>query len=60
MNKPFLRPLLDNEVIIYDQAFNDSLQNKLLFSFQYDVALAITRGIRGSLTEKLHQELGLK
>ena len=57
--KFFVRPHVDYGDIIYDQAYNASFQKKLE-SLQYNAALAITGAIRGSSTEKLYDELGLK
>ena len=55
----FIRPHLDYEDIIYDQAYNVSFHQKLE-SIQYNSALAITGAIRGTSAEKLYNELGLK
>ena len=57
--KSFLRPHLDYGDVIYDHAFNESFQNKLV-SVQYNAALAITGAIRGSSREKFYEELGLE
>ena len=57
--KCFIRPHLDYEDIIYDQAYNLSFHQKLE-SIQYNAALALTGAIRGSSREKLCQELGLE
>ena len=57
--KSFIRPHLDYKDIIYDQAYNVSFHQKLE-SIQYNSALAITSAIRGTSTEKLHNELALK
>ena len=46
--KSFLRPHLDYGDVIYDHAFNESFQNKLV-SVQYNAAL-----------EKFYEELGLE
>ena len=50
--KSFLRPHLDYGDVIYDLAFNKSVQ--------YNAAVAIKGAIRGSSREKLYQELGLE
>ena len=57
INKSFVRPHLDCGDIIYDQPNNASLSNKIE-SVQYKAVLAITRAIKGTSKEKLHQELG--
>ena len=57
--KSFVRPHLDYGDIIYDKAFNESFHAKLE-SLQYNAALAITRAIRGSSSEKVYEELGLE
>ena len=57
--KLFIRPHLDYGDIIYDKAFNESFHAKLE-SLQYNATLAITGAIRGSSTEKMYEELGLK
>ena len=54
--KSFLRPNLDYGYVIYDRAFNESFQSKLE-SVRYNVALAITRAIKGSSREKLYQDI---
>ena len=46
--KRFIRPHLDYGDIIYDQAYNASLHQKLL---QYNACLAITEAIRGTSRE---------
>ena len=56
--KSFLRPRLDYGDVIYDHTFKESFQNKLE-SVQHNAALAVRGAIRGSLREKLYQELGL-
>ena len=50
---------LDYSSILYDQAYNNSFQNKIE-PFQYNAVLAITSAIIGSSGEKLHQEFGLE
>ena len=57
--KFFVRPHLDFEDILYDQAFNNSFHEKLEL-IQYNAALAITGTIRSSSGEKLYQELGFE
>ena len=56
--KSFVRPHLDYGDIIYDQSNNVSLSDKTE-SVQYNAALAITVAIKGTLQEKLYQQLGL-
>ena len=56
--KSFLRPRLDYGDVIYDHTFKESFQNELE-SVQHNAALAVRGAIRGSLREKLYQELGL-
>ena len=55
----FVRPHLDYGDIIYDQAHNASLHQKL-GSHQNNASLAITGAIRGSSREKLYQEPGFE
>ena len=50
---------LDYEDVLYDQTFSSSLNNRLE-SLQYNACLAIAAAIRGTLKEKLYQELGLE
>ena len=57
--KAFIRPHLDYGDVIYDRAFNESFHQRLE-SIQYNAAIAITGTIRGTLSEKLFQELGLE
>ena len=57
--KLFARPHLDYGDIIYDQTFNESFHQRIE-SIQYNAAIAITVAIRGTSSEKLHQELGLE
>ena len=57
--KSFIRPYLDNGDILYDKAFNACFHQKIE-SIQYNACLAITGAIRGSLREKIYQELGLE
>ena len=57
--KAFLRPLIDNGDIIYDQPHNEAFCEKIE-SVQYKAALAITGAIQGTSREKIYQELGLE
>ena len=56
--KIFIKSQLAYADVIYDQAYYSSFLEKLE-SFQYNACLALTRAIRGILSEQLHQELGL-
>ena len=47
------------EDIMYHKGFNESFHVKLE-SLQYNATLAITGAIRGSSTENIYGELGLK
>ena len=53
--KSFIRPHLD--LIIYDQPFNNSFQNKIE-SIQYNACLAITGAVKGTSKERPYEELG--
>ena len=57
--KTFIRSRLDYADIIYDQAYNSALHDKLE-SIQYSACLVITGAIRGTLAEKIYQKLGLE
>ena len=57
--KAFVRPHLDYDDALYDQAFNNSFHAKME-SIQYNVCLAITGAIRSTSREKICQELGLE
>ena len=57
--KAFPRHHLDYEDILYDQAFNNSFNDRLE-SIQYKACLAITEAIRGMSREKLYQKLVLE
>ena len=57
--KSFARPHLDYGDIIDHKAYNKSFKSKVE-AIQYNAALAITGEIKGSLREKLYQELGLE
>ena len=58
MYKSFISLHLDYSDIIYDEAYNTSLHQKLEL-LQYKTCLAITVAIRGTSWEKLYEELGL-
>ena len=57
--KSFVRPHLDYDDIIYDQAQTKSFCN-ILESIQYKAVLAITGAIGGTSKTKLYKELGLE
>ena len=57
--KAFIRPHLDYDDILYDQAYNMSFHHNLE-SIQYNACLSITGAIRGTSKEKLYQEIGLE
>ena len=57
--KSFIRPHFDYGDVIYDRAYNESLHQNFE-SLQYSAAIAITRAIRETSSEKLFQELGLE
>ena len=57
--KAFIRPHLDYDDVLYDQAFDHSFHPKIE-SIQYNACLAITGAIRGTSREKIYQELGLE
>ena len=57
--KSFVRPHLDYGDVIYDQLNHSRLSDKIE-TVQYNAALAITGAIRGTLKEKLYQDLGLE
>ena len=59
INKSFIRPHLDYEDLIFDQAYNKSFHEGF-GSLQYNSLLAITGAIRGTSKEKFYQELGLE
>ena len=59
LNKVFVCLQLDYDDIIYDQAHNVSLHQKLE-SLQYSACLAITGAIRRSSSEKIYQKLGFE
>ena len=57
--KTFIRLHLDYGDVIQDRTFNESFHQRPQ-SIQYNAAIAITRTIRGTSSEKLFQELGLE
>ena len=57
--KSFIRAHLDYGDIIYDQSFNNSLQNKIE-SIEYNASLAIIDPIRRTCKESLYEELRLE
>ena len=57
--KAFIWSHLDYGDVLYDQAFNNSFNEKLE-SFEYKACLALTGAIRGTSKEKIYQELGLE
>ena len=57
--KAFVRPHLDCDDVLYDQAFNASFHEKLE-SIQYNACLALIGTIRGTSKEKIYRELGLE
>ena len=57
--KALVRPHLDYDDVLYDQAFNNSFHAKME-SIQHNVCLAITGAIPGTSREKTYQELGLE
>ena len=57
--KSFIRPHLNYDDILYDQAYNASFHPKL-DSIQYNAALAITGAIRVTSKGKLYDELGVE
>ena len=57
--KALVRSHLNSGDILYDQAFNLSLHQKLE-SIQYRACLAKTGAIRGTSRVKIYQELGLE
>ena len=59
MNKGLVRPHLDYDDMIYDEAYNERFHQELK-SFQYNACLALSGAISGSSTEKRYHELSLK
>ena len=57
--KSFIQPHVDYAGIIYDEPNKINLCNKI-DTCQFNVALAVTGAIRGSLRKRLHQELGFE
>ena len=57
--KPFIRPLLDYDDVIFDKPSNETCSNRIE-SAQYNAALAIARTIIGRSKERLYQELGFE
>ena len=57
--KSFIQPHLDYAGIIYDEPNKINLCSKI-DTCQFNVALAVTGAIRGSLRKRLHQELGFE
>ena len=57
--KTFVRPHLDYGDILFDQKYNSSFHEKLE-SVQYNACVALTLAIRGSLKDKIYQELGFE
>ena len=57
--KSFIRAHLDYGGIIYDQSFNNSLQNKIE-SIEYNASLAIIDPIRRTCKENFYEELRLE
>ena len=58
IHKSFITPHLGYGGILYDQAYNASIHQKLEL-LQYNACLAITGAIRGTSREKLYEELDL-
>ena len=59
MPLPFIRPHLDYDNVVFDQAFNNSFYQRLE-SIQYNTALATNGVIRGNSKEKFYHELGFE
>ena len=57
--KAFTRPHLDYGDVIFDQAFHNSIHQRLK-SIQYNAAVAITESIRETSKEKFYQEPGFE
>ena len=55
----FIRPHLDYDDVVYDRAFSESFHQSLDY-LRYSAAIEITWAIRGTLSEKLFQELRLE
>ena len=56
--KSFVRPHIDYGDIIYDQPNNEHFCN-MIERVQYNAALTITGGIKGTCQQKIYNELGL-
>ena len=57
--KSFVTPNLDYADIIYDKPSNESLKSNIEM-VQYNAALIRTSAFKGSLRDKIYQELGLE
>ena len=57
--KSFVRPQLNHDDIIFDEAYNASFHQKLE-KFQCDACLAMTGAIRGTSKSNFYQEYGFK
>ena len=57
--KSFVRPILDYGDIIYDKPHKGSFREKIE-RVQYNACLVITGAFKGTLRERLYQELGLE
>ena len=57
--KAFVRPHLDYDDVIFDEAYNETFHQKLE-SIQHNTCLAWSGAIRRSSREKVYQELGLE
>ena len=55
--KPFIRPHLDYDDILYDKPENENFQNKLE-KVQYRACLPITGAMQGTSRQKLYDDLG--
>ena len=55
--KAFVRPHLEHGEILYDESNNKNLYQKIEI-IQYNAALSITVGIRGTSQMKRYKELG--
>ena len=53
MYQGFVRPHLDYDDLIYDEAYNETFHQKLE-SIQYNARLALSGAIRGSSREELY------
>ena len=57
--KSFIRPRLDYGVMVYDQAFYESIRQNLK-SFQYSATISTTETIRGTSSEKFFKNWAWK